>query len=70
MPVVSFQSSSLGRLLFTQLSAWHPTLRYHSFALQPFMIIGLFTPPKPKVEVPKQSMVPTEEIQQQTLFDV
>lgn len=46
------------------------TLRYHSFALQPFMIIGLFTPPKPKVEVPKQSTIPAEGIQQQTLFDL
>lgn len=47
------------------------TLQYHLRAQQPFMIIGLFTPPKPQPKVPKQSTFTVEEgIQQQTLFDM
>jgi hypothetical protein len=47
------------------------TSQYHLVAPQPFMIIGLFTPPKPKLEVPKQSSFAIESgIQQQTLFDL
>jgi len=47
------------------------TLQYHLVAPQPFLIIGLFTPPKPRLEAPKQhTSTPGEEIQQQTLFDM
>ncbi len=47
------------------------TLKYHLIAPQPFIIIGLFTPPKPEIEVSKQSTLTIEgDIQQQTLFDM
>jgi hypothetical protein len=49
------------------------TLQYHMVSPNPFVIVGVFVPPKPKEDIMKEvppSTLKTEGIQQQTLFDL
>lgn len=47
------------------------TLQYHLRAPQPFIIIGLFTPPRPQIKRAEQSSFTIENgLQQQKLFDI
>jgi hypothetical protein len=45
------------------------TLQYHLVAPNPFVIVGLFTPPKPKLAIPEQTTFQADGIEQQKLFD-
>ena len=45
------------------------TFQYHLVAPNPFVIVGVFVPPKPKLVIPEQTTFNADGIQQQKLFD-
>ncbi len=45
------------------------TLQYHLVAPDPFVIVGVFVPPKPELAIPEQTTFKPDGIQQQKLFD-